>query len=89
MELLAGKNAFQAPIAGDLRHSLRYSQMLYPGSSPHTYKRRGERVGWGGVDVYHSLDNHDMKVPREGAEAVTGGRMFQTLTVLGKNELRW
>ena len=29
-----------------------------------------------------------MKAPMEGAETVCGGRVFQSLTVLGKNELR-
>ena len=30
----------------------------------------------------------EMKAPMEGAETVCGGRVFQSLTVLGKNELR-
>ena len=37
---------------------------------------------------YWSLATLEMKSPMEGAETVSGGSVFQFLTVLGKNELR-
>ena len=52
-------------------------------------------VGGGGgggreVVVCWSLDILEMKAPMEGAETVSGGSVFQSLSVLllGKNELR-
>ena len=41
-----------------------------------------------GVDVHWSLATPEMKAPKDGAGTISGGRVFQSLIVLGKNELR-
>ena len=67
--------------------------MLFPGpQSPARYKKKKKKKKslWKGreVVVYWSLATLEMKAPVEGAETVSGGSVSQSLTVLGKNELR-
>ena len=76
---------------------------MFPGpQSPARYKKKRKKEKkkkkkkkfvWGGghgreVVVYWSLATLEMKAPVEGAETVSGGSVSQSLTVLGKNELR-
>ena len=52
-----------------------------------TTKRIKDQQG-SGVDINCSLYSLETKAPKEGAETVAGGRVFQSLAVLGKHELR-
>ena len=61
---------------------------------PHAKKKKGGGGEGGGgwqcreVVVYWSFATLEMNAPMEGAETVSGGSVFQSRTVLGKNELR-
>ena len=80
---------FGAPIAWDLLHTPRYNLMLCPRPQSAALKNKQKKQGKVGyLDVYWSLATLETKAPKVGAETVSGGRLFQSLTVQGKNELR-
>ena len=79
VELLAGKMLFRAPIAEDPNPN------VVPRPTKHRTLQKKKGVGQGReVVVSWSLATLEMK----GAETISEGSVFQSLTVLGKNELR-
>ena len=62
--------------------------MLHTHTHTHTHTKRGGGGAGREVVVYWNLATLEMKPPMEEAETVSWGSVFQSPTVLGKNELR-
>ena len=65
------------------------SAALYKNNNNNNKQTNKQKISRGVRYIFTGAETLEMKAPKEGAETVFGGRVFQSLTVLGKNKLRW